>query len=261
VLGAEGVWVLLYGRHLPRALARRGRGQLLVTVVLMVFISLLPRVSGWGHLGGALAGAAAALVLHLQRFGGPAWRWLAWPLLLVVPVGSYAWLSWAQANRPAWKEVEQRAKERQQQEEQRRQEEKEKKQTEDFETKFLHGDSKWYIPRSTRRADQAFDQARPLLDQHPQRRDEKRTRQAARALGDEAPKLASLAGQLDRTGPYEDVEVEEARKTARDYIRARAELFRHAERRLRRGEKWTVADERQEAEVDRLEGRWRALVR
>jgi rhomboid protease GluP len=90
VLAAEGVWVLLYGRYLPRNLARRGRSQLFTTLVLMVFISLFPRVSGWAHLGGALGGAAAALALHFQRFGSAPLRVAGVLALIPLP-----WVSWA----------------------------------------------------------------------------------------------------------------------------------------------------------------------
>jgi membrane associated rhomboid family serine protease len=97
LLGAIVVGVMLYARHLPRTMAGRLRSQVFMNVALIIFISLIPGVSGWGHLGGALAGAAAALALHLQRFGLPgtvgtlpALRWgLALPLLIAVPVASY----------------------------------------------------------------------------------------------------------------------------------------------------------------------------
>jgi membrane associated rhomboid family serine protease len=95
VLGAVIVWILLCGKYLPAEMARRGRNQLLLNVVLIVFISLLPGVSGWGHLGGGLAGAAAALVLHWQRFGAAVLRWAALLLLLAVPVISYAYMAYA----------------------------------------------------------------------------------------------------------------------------------------------------------------------
>lgn len=102
VLAAEAVWVLLYSRHLPRGLARRARSQMVQTLVLMVVISLVPGVSGWGHLGGALAGGAAALLLHGQRFGRPLLRLLAWPLLAAIPMASYAHLDYCRSTTLPW---------------------------------------------------------------------------------------------------------------------------------------------------------------
>jgi rhomboid protease GluP len=102
LLAAEAVWVLLYGKYLPPALARQGRSQVFMTLLLMIFISVLPLISGWGHLGGAMTGALAALVLHGQRFGRPVFRWAAVLLLLPLPLLSYAHLrsTWTDGNLP-----------------------------------------------------------------------------------------------------------------------------------------------------------------
>ncbi len=63
VLGAAAVWVLCNGRHLPRSVAGQFRRNLLINAVLLIFISMLPGVSWQGHLGGAVIGAAVALVM------------------------------------------------------------------------------------------------------------------------------------------------------------------------------------------------------
>ncbi len=67
VIAAAAVWWVCNGHCLPRALARELRVNLLINGVLITLISLVPGVSGWGHLGGALTGAAAALALQAQR--------------------------------------------------------------------------------------------------------------------------------------------------------------------------------------------------
>ena len=90
VIAAAAVWWLCNGRCLPRALALELRRHMLINGVLIPLISLLPGVGGWGHLGGALAGAAAALALQAQRFARPPWRWWA-PLALLAP----PWLGYA----------------------------------------------------------------------------------------------------------------------------------------------------------------------
>jgi membrane associated rhomboid family serine protease len=93
VMAAEGVWVALYGRYLPRGFTRRLRSQFFVNVVFLVFISLMPGISWQGHLGGAVGGAVAALLLHIHRFGPTLLRW---PALLAVPLvvwGCFAWMT------------------------------------------------------------------------------------------------------------------------------------------------------------------------
>lgn len=92
LMGAEGVWVALYGRYLPRGFTRRLRSQFLVNVVFLVFISLMPGISWQGHLGGAVGGAAAALLLHVHRFGPSLLRWPALAALPLVVWGCYSWM-------------------------------------------------------------------------------------------------------------------------------------------------------------------------
>ncbi len=53
IIAAEAVWVWLNRRYLPRSLLDGWRNNLVINVVLLVFISFVPGVSGWGHFGGA----------------------------------------------------------------------------------------------------------------------------------------------------------------------------------------------------------------
>jgi membrane associated rhomboid family serine protease len=97
MLGAVGAWFVLYRKHIPREVASRGLWSVAINVGLIAFMGfMIPNVSNAGHLGGGIGGAAAALVLHVQRFGLPgmqrkaAMRWLiAGPLLVLLPVASY----------------------------------------------------------------------------------------------------------------------------------------------------------------------------
>lgn len=108
VLGAEAAWVWLYGRYLPRDMASRARSQIFTTFLIMGVISLHPMVSWEGHLGGAVTGAVAAIVLHYQRFGRGAIRWLAIPLLALVPLLSWGHLQHARQTSSAWEKLERR---------------------------------------------------------------------------------------------------------------------------------------------------------
>jgi rhomboid protease GluP len=166
VLGAEGVWVLLYARYLPKEMARQGRSQIITTVLFMVFISLLPRVSGWGHLGGALGGAGAALMLHVHRFE-PAWiRWVA--LVAIVPLGwaSYAWMerTWSRTNEGQFA----------------------------LKVVFLEHIGKPVEKIADRLLTVCEDQVQTLLEKHPQRRDDTEVQaciETIKKVGDEADKL------------------------------------------------------------------------
>lgn len=108
LLAAIGAWFLLYRKHIPKDVASRGLWSVAINVGMIAFIGyLIPYVSNAGHLGGGIGGLAAALVLHVQRFGLPgmprkaaALRWaLAVPLLLILPVASYLQMQHARADR------------------------------------------------------------------------------------------------------------------------------------------------------------------
>src|SRR5262249_19468985 len=98
LLAAIGLWFLLYRKYIPRDFASRGLWQVAINIGLIAFVGyMIPYVSNAGHLGGGIGGAAAALVLHVQRFGLPGMKRkavalrtaIAGPLLLMLPVASY----------------------------------------------------------------------------------------------------------------------------------------------------------------------------
>src|SRR5262249_31302361 len=102
----EAIWLFLNRRFLPWALVARWRGGLISTLVLITVLSLLPGVSGWAHLGGALAGGAAGLLLNVQRFQRPPWCWLALVGLIPVFAAGFIRLDWARATQKNWREAE-----------------------------------------------------------------------------------------------------------------------------------------------------------
>jgi hypothetical protein len=169
-----------------------------------------------------------------------------------VPLGSYRWLTWAQANRPAWKQLDRWAAEQ-------KEEERQQTQEQEFQQRFIDPASDWSVSRFGREAEAAFELAQPLLGQHPQRRDAKQTRRAINALVTQVPRLLALGKQLKSAGPYTDEE-EDARQAALAWAEAQAALFREVEGRLRRGQRWTHQDENREAKVRNLWQRWRALL-
>jgi membrane associated rhomboid family serine protease len=275
IFGAEAVWVLLYGKYLPRSVARRGRSQIVVNVLLLVFISLLPRVSGWAHLGGGLAGAAAALVLHFQRFGPPALRWAAVAALVPLPWISYAILNGQRANSPKWQKVlagqEQRERNRAERRERQKKEQEEKERAqrgeqdkEDFKKRFLAKTSPLAVGIATRAAEKAYvREVAQLLEQNAARRPPDEVKKARARLAEHRKKLREIASALEKAGPYQDGIAEKARLAGRDYTTALDELFRLAERCLSGG-KWGRKDDdalaKQYDKAVEQRDRWGALV-
>ena len=101
VIAAEAVWVLCNGRDLSRTLAARWRRNLVTNTFLIVAISIIPGVSGWCHLGGALTGAVVALVMLVQRFGPSLFRWAVLFALIPLPWLGLAAIKYEQKTNPA----------------------------------------------------------------------------------------------------------------------------------------------------------------
>jgi membrane associated rhomboid family serine protease len=217
IFAAQTVWVVLYGRYLPRSMARRAYAQTVFNLALLVFISLLPGVSGWGHLGGGVAGGIAALVLHLGRFG-PVWLRWAPLLLLPLPWVGFAVIERAQARDPRWQLVEERHF------------------TERVRDTIREGNLA--AIRAYRR------KVEPLLDFHPTRRKEEAVASALESLAKQRQDLQQLASQLSKVKPYSSKKAEKARHTGLEYTRATAELYQLAEECLRAGAEWKMKDER-----------------
>jgi membrane associated rhomboid family serine protease len=238
ILAVEAMWIVLYGRYLPRSIAQRGRNAMLTNLILMVFISLIPRVSWQGHLGGALAGAAGALAMHFQRFGPTVLRV---PAVLALPLMAWGWFAFMQYTRATSKEwlvAEVR----------------------EFERDLLPS-----ISKTTRAAHQLYNKdAKPLVEQHATRRDEAQTKAVLEALDKRAEELRTLETRLERSGPYRDKQVAEARTTALNYIKALSEACEDTARCLRAGKGWKAGDQNNLEEkwkkADQLRSEWRELL-
>jgi rhomboid protease GluP len=238
LLAAEAVWFLFNRRYLPPSLVRQARTIFLVNLVLLVFISSFQNVSGWGHFGGAAAGALTAMLLQLHRFGPPLWRWLA--IIGFVPMiwyGHYAIVR-ARTTDPNWLTVEG--------------------------NEFLERHAR-PVHKAMKEARRIYDEeVEPLLERHPTRRDPEKVEALGPVLEEQKRKLIAVADALARAGPYYDRVVEEAQDTGWEYVRAGIELFDLAERVLRLGEKRTDKDrhalQEQKQRVQELYEEWRKLV-
>jgi rhomboid protease GluP len=237
LLAAEAVWFLFNRRYLPHTLRRRARTVFLVNLVLLVFISSFKNVSGWGHFGGAVAGALTAILLQLYRFGPPFWRWLA--IAGFVPLVWYGHftLSHARFTNPAWQRTE--------------------------EEYFAH---RFYplVRDSLGEAREVYqEKVGPLLEKHPTRRDPAQVEAVLPILDVQKRALNVLAAQLDHAGPYASPEAEEARQVGREYVLAMVEWFAEAEHILQLGDKRTDKDRQalrqREEKVKDLRRKWEEL--
>ena len=234
VLATEAVWVFLYGRYLPQQMARRGRQQILTTVVLLVVISLVPRVSWEAHLGGAVAGGVMALLLHWQRFGPVSAA--SWLLMALVPLASWAHLQYARQTSPAWLQLE-----------------------------GIHA-REVGVPAVSTVLEETLqlceNDLQELMDRHPTRREEAQIQAVVARLQQQRQRLAQVADQVKA---LRSPVFRELRQTGLQGLDAADRLCQKAIDYLQAGAKVGKAEERAIRElfgqVDDLETQWREQVR
>ena len=201
IFAAEAVWVLFNGKYLPKQVAREWRNHLFVNALLLVFISILPGISGWGHAGGAAAGAAAAVCLHYQRFGPPVWRWAALLGLFPIPFGGLYFINYHRHHDEIWAKAE----------------------LVDFQYEYKH-DLEEPITKEMRTAFQ--DKIRPVLvDESASRREPAKVDAALAVLEEQRKQLAAWQAQLNRLGPYFGKKAKEDRQNALDAVTTRLDLY------------------------------------
>jgi membrane associated rhomboid family serine protease len=245
VLGAEAVWVLCNGRHLPRLLARELRRNLLINGVLITFISLMPGVSWQGHLGGAVIGAAVALVMQVQRFGPPPLRWPILLALVPLPWMGLAFIKYERATNPEWARVAAgQADDEDNQEE-----------VNAFQNTYLQR-----IQNETNSALEVYGNA-GVLDRAPEERNPAEVAKVKHALGEQREIIKQLAADLTAAGPYKNRVAENARRKALALTEAVEDLLTTAETRLREGEEWTAADQTKSEKVKEAVTEWRKLLK
>ena len=89
------VWFALNREHLPENLIQDWSRSLSLTLLLMIAINFVPNVSWQGHLGGAIGGLLAALLLHVQRFHlSRGIRWLALAGMPLIPAAFFIAVLW-----------------------------------------------------------------------------------------------------------------------------------------------------------------------
>ncbi len=109
ILGAEFVWLLLNGRFLPRRVVRRWWWGMIINLFLLAGFSAMANVSALAHGGGLFVGAAAAVLLNVQRFAPAVWGWLALLLLAALPWRGDELIQRQRTVSETWREAEESA--------------------------------------------------------------------------------------------------------------------------------------------------------
>jgi rhomboid family protein len=215
ILAAEAVWFVFNRRYLPRSILRQAWTSFIINFILLVFISSFKNVSGWAHFGGAAAGAIAALLLHLHRFGPPVWRWLA--LTGFVPLVWYGHfiIENARASESVWLKAE----------------------DEQFEKRWGR-----HLTDALEEAGDTYDEIQPVLQKHPTRRDAAQVEKALSLVVEQKQKLADLEKQLLSAPLYHGPHAMEAEARGCVALSAGSDLFKQAEHHLRVGEQRTDRD-------------------
>jgi membrane associated rhomboid family serine protease len=237
LVAAEAAWLVLNRRYLPRRMVTRQLGNLFVAGLLIGAISLASMVSGAGHLGGAVVGAVAAVLLHWHRFAGGAVRVLALLALLALPAGCLLGLKQVSLRSPDWRPA-------------------------------VEKNEREALAITAPELDRLDDEMRALhkdrltllLAQHAGRRDPDEVRRALPDLARQVSRCRGAADRLVAMGPFQAERAEEERRAALDYFRKRAEFMELIRRHLEEKRAWNNQRDR-EAEVAEAQQRWYKAVR
>jgi hypothetical protein len=245
ILASMATWIFLNRSALPRSLISDWQRQLITVFILNVFITFaIPNISKGAHFGGGVVGLITAVPLDFLRFGRRGQRWLALAGLIAIPLLCVGWL--VRSFESSSEKIKRAEKEQQEQVN----EEQSDREIKEFNNR--------YLPK-IREAEQAAqktyqDQAEPLLNQNPKRRDGEKVRVVVEDLTRRKDDLNQVVGLLGQAGPFSDPLVEKARVTGKEYVEARARLIALTEQCLKQGENW--GEKNQEAldsQTERME--------
>jgi membrane associated rhomboid family serine protease len=237
LVAAEAVWMLVNRRFLPRDLVRSQSIRLFISGLLIAALSVLQGVSGVGHLGGAVAGAVAALLLHWQRFGQPLTSRLAVLGLIALPVACVVGLRQVSMRDPHWAEA---------------REKRQKKTLEGLREDLaeLYEETRRFQPNSVN----------PLLEARAERRDAAEVQKVTEELSALIARHEQAAERLADLPAFEDARLEEFRSTGQRYFSLRARFMKRMVACLRAKVDWKGGDD-QEDEVAEAQKRWVSAYR
>ncbi len=232
LLAAEAAWLILNRNHLPRRLVRSQLRGLLINGVLIIGVSLLPRVSGAAHFGGAVVGLVVAVLLHYQRFGNALISRLAVVGLIAVPIVCVLGLKEMAARDPLW---------------QGKMEDTERDRMRQLAPPIQETDRE--ILRFSR------DTLRPLLiGILPERRDEDGVKAALDRLPAQIRRAMEAEDQLSNTSSFATPAFEEYRLAGREYFRHWAAYLSRVQACLTGKKEWD--SNKEEELLARAQQRW-----
>src|SRR5262245_6019925 len=196
LVSAAGVWLVLNRRYLPRRMVRVELFKLVLTGLLITALSLAPGVSGAGHLGGAVVGLVAAVLLHFHRFGRGPLRVLTLAGLLALAPACILGLKERSERDPAWKPAIEKG---------------EQDTLAKLAPQLVNLDE----------AQRAFNKSHleELLGTHHARRDPVLLREARAELPDRIKQFHDAAERLEKMAPFRSEQAEQQRVAALDYFR------------------------------------------
>ncbi len=223
LMAGEAVWLILNRRYLPKQLASRQLRNIAINAFLIAMISIIPIVSGAGHLGGAVVGAVAACLLHYQRFAPSLFlRGSAALLLLALPV--LCWL-------PLQARVHAHIQEK----------------TNVLNCIVIDAKSREYYNTVLE----------PLLNQHPTRRDNEQVKVALEELPQQIARLSEAAQFLEPEEPNANPLLDhQQRIEGARYFETRAEQFKRIEAVLKNEQTWDTKQEDLFKLSEKLRPRW-----
>jgi membrane associated rhomboid family serine protease len=208
LMAAEGAWLFLNRKHLPRRLVRSQMTSIFLSGLLIVFISMAPGVSGAGHLGGAVVGLVAAVLLHFNRFGGTAVKAVTALLLVTLPVGCYLgakeYKPNARQQQPAGKG--------------------------DDEAKRYDTLDEDFVATDNAALDFFKTHLGKLIEVHPARRDAEEVKDSLKKLPDQIERLRKAYNRFLATPVFENPAGEQARVAGSEYFQKMSEMFEDCKR-------------------------------
>jgi membrane associated rhomboid family serine protease len=229
LIGGFAAFVFLNRRHLGNELFDYCRRWLGNTLVLLILFSMMPDVSWQGHLGGAVAGLVAGVLLTYHRFGTAEQRWAALLGLVLLPIAGIAplvekgilrWSPPPASTTPA---------------------EAERPPVVDEWENFLK-----LVGKPTETARELFIKQRDnfiddLRYQSPARRDPNRVAGAHMLLALSRKNLQAARVFAEQAGPYQKPLYEPARRAALDYTKAAEAVVNAMDQCFNRGDKWQIS--------------------
>jgi membrane associated rhomboid family serine protease len=226
MLGAIAVYVVVLSRYLPRSQSSGMWTNLIINMILITVISLMPGVSGLGHLGGGVVGALAALAMIYQRFGGPFGSLAGLLAIPLIAYGSFFMLQQVRSSGTmAWNKVE---------------------------LSHLGKGVDGVLTRTARESSGVdavyLTEIEPLTEQRASRRNPDEVNTAREKMAQGIEQLRGLAAALRQT-VYRTPVVRSILEASERVVQARIAFYEDVVRCLDAGEAWTRADQKSHEEL------------